>query len=161
MLRRLRDALSPTTGGLPEPFWWLLLGMLVTRLGTFVVPYLAIYLTTARGATAAQAGTIASLWGVGAIASGPVGGTLADRLGRRATMLGALAAAGAWTVAVGFVEGLGAIGAAVLALGFLSGALPPGDAGGGGGRRPRPRVAGARLRPRVLGREPGVRDRPP
>jgi MFS family permease len=118
--RRLRAALEPTTRGLPRTFWWLLLGFLVTRLGTFVVPYLAIYLTSERGATPAQAGVIASLWGLGAIASGPVAGTLADRLGRRATLVAALALAGVWTVALGFVEALGALGAAVLVLGFVS-----------------------------------------
>ena len=49
--------------GLPRPFWVLWTGMLVNRAGSFVVPFLAIYLTQARGFSAAQAGIVAALYG--------------------------------------------------------------------------------------------------
>ncbi len=99
--------------------------MLVNRLGGFVVPFLAIYLTERRGASAAQAGLIGSLWGLGAIASGPVGGTLADRFGRRVTMAGGLAVGGAGMLALGFVERLPALGAGMLLLGFATETFRP------------------------------------
>jgi MFS family permease len=73
--------------GLPRTFWYLWTGALINRLGAFVFTYLAIYLTRARHFSVASAGLIVSLWGIGGIASGPVGGILADRLGRRHTML--------------------------------------------------------------------------
>jgi MFS family permease len=73
--------------GLPRTFWYLWTGALINRLGAFVFTYLAIYLTNARHFSVATAGFVVSLWGVGGIASGPVGGILADRLGRRRTML--------------------------------------------------------------------------
>jgi MFS family permease len=125
VLRRLRHAVDAAAGGLPPTFWWLWLGMLVNRLGSFVVPYLAIYITSQRGASVAQAGVIASLYGAGSIGSGPVGGALADRVGRRATLLAALVAAGAVTIALGFVERLEIIGAGVLLLGFVQESFRP------------------------------------
>lgn len=73
--------------GLPRAYWVLWTGMLVNRLGGFVVPFLAIYLTRVRGLSLATAGAIVALWGAGSLASGPVGGILADRVGRRTTLL--------------------------------------------------------------------------
>ena len=61
--------------------------MLVNRLGSFVVPFLALYLTRERGMSAAATGVVVALWGAGSLASGPVGGILADRIGRRRTLL--------------------------------------------------------------------------
>ena len=75
-LRRLgRRAL----GGLPPAFLCLFAATLVNRLGSFVVPFLALYLTDARGLSAADAGVILAFYGGGAIACQPLGGILADR----------------------------------------------------------------------------------
>ena len=125
VIRRFQSAFRAQAGGLPATFWWLWAGMLVNRLGGLVVPYLAIYLTERRGATVAQAGLVASLWGFGSIASGPVGGLLADRLGRRSTLVAALAAGGAGMIALGFVERLDVIAPAALVLGFASECFRP------------------------------------
>jgi MFS family permease len=73
--------------GLPRTFWYLWTGALINRLGSFVFTYLAIYLTSARHFSVAGAGLVVSMWGLGASCSGPVGGILADRIGRRNTML--------------------------------------------------------------------------
>src|SRR5437879_5248083 len=75
---------------LPRTYWVLWAGMLVNRLGGFVVAFLALYLTQQRGFTPERAGAIVSLWGAGALVSGLIGGALADRIGRRATMVAAL-----------------------------------------------------------------------
>src|SRR4051812_22372125 len=42
--------------GLPRAFWILCGGALINRLGSFVVPFLAIYLTTVRGIAVERAG---------------------------------------------------------------------------------------------------------
>jgi MFS family permease len=105
---RLRRALD-VASGLPRPFWVLWSGMLVNRAGSFVVPFLAIYLTQARGFSAAQAGVVAASYGAGALFASPLGGYLADHAGRRATLIGALALGGLGMIALGFARDLAVI----------------------------------------------------
>lgn len=76
---------------LPRTFWVLWVGILVNRAGTFVEPFLIIYLTTQRGLSAASAGTVLVAFGAGAFASQLLGGGLADHLGRRVTVVGGMA----------------------------------------------------------------------
>lgn len=76
--------------GLPRTYWILWTGALINRLGGFVMPLLALYLTGERGLSVEQAGLVVSLYGAGALLSGPVGGLLADRWGRRGTLVLAL-----------------------------------------------------------------------
>lgn len=85
----------PTWGGLPRIFWFLVAGVFLNRLGSFFY-LISYYLTQKRNFSDQQAGVAISLYGVGAIIGGPLGGFLADRLGRRTSMilgmvLGALA----------------------------------------------------------------------
>ena len=68
-------------------FWTLLLGTFVNRLASFVAIFLAIYLVRERGLPANEAGRVVALYGVGLLVAGPLGGTLADAVGRRTTML--------------------------------------------------------------------------
>jgi predicted MFS family arabinose efflux permease len=83
--------------------------MLVNRAGSFVVPFLAIYLTQARGFSAAQAGIVAAVYGAGAAVASPLGGFLADHAGRRATLIGALALGGIGMIALGFAREIAVI----------------------------------------------------
>jgi MFS family permease len=85
-------------GGLPRAFWTLWWGLLVNRLGSFVIAFLAIYLVRDRGFGAAAAGRVLALYGIGMTVASPLGGVLADRIGRRATMILGLAC-GACSVA--------------------------------------------------------------
>jgi MFS family permease len=72
---------------LPRAYWFLFAGTLVNRAGSFVAPFLAIYLTDRRGVTVERAGWVIALYGVGCACAAPLGGLLADRIGRRATLL--------------------------------------------------------------------------
>jgi MFS family permease len=100
----LRDTWKASLGGLPRTFWTLLAGMLVNRLATFVAVFLSLYLVRDRGLSPAEAGRILAFFGVGILVAGPVGGTLADAIGRRATMLLSLVS-GAFAVgAIGFLR---------------------------------------------------------
>src|SRR2546428_13760503 len=85
--------------GLPPVYWWLWLGYLLSSLGTFVFPFLALYLSS-RGIDARQTGLVLSLLGVGAVLAGPIGGPLAHRGGRKPPLLLAppLSAASALTL---------------------------------------------------------------
>jgi MFS family permease len=101
-------------------YWTLWTGTLVNRLGGFVVPFLALYLTQRRGVGVAEAGVIVSFYGLGSMSAGPLGGVLADRIGRRSTMLIGLFGGGAVMFALGFAERPLAIAANVLVLGLVS-----------------------------------------
>jgi len=70
---------------LPRPAWILFGGTFINRFGTFVMPFLAIYLTR-QGYSAAQAGFAVSMYGAGHIIASMLGGHLADRIGRRHTI---------------------------------------------------------------------------
>ena len=112
--------LLPDPRGLPRAFAWLFVGTLVNRLGTFVVPFLAIYLSEQEHLSVEKTSFVVGLVGVGSIFSGPVGGALADRIGRRATMVGATTAGAATMVALGFARDVTSICAAAFALGFAN-----------------------------------------
>ncbi len=113
-------------GGLPRPFWFLFGGMFVTRCGAFVLPYLALYLTQARHLSVAKAGLIMALYGAGATAAAPIGGFLADRVGRRFTMLLALLGGGASMIALGFVERVEWLAPAIFVVAALTEMYRPG-----------------------------------
>ncbi|HEY0158956.1 MAG TPA: MFS transporter [Thermoanaerobaculia bacterium] len=70
---------------LPRPAWVLFGGTFVNRFGTFVMPFLAIYMTR-QGFTPTQAGFAVSAYGGGHILASFLGGHLADRIGRRHTI---------------------------------------------------------------------------
>jgi MFS family permease len=109
----------PDFRGLPRPFWVLFAGTLVNRAGGFVLVFLAIYLTEVRGLTAAEAGSIVSVYGLGAIGGAPLGGALSDRWGRRPTLVASLIGGGASMVALGFVDAVPAMIVTALVTGLL------------------------------------------
>src|ERR671910_821465 len=84
---RLATWWANTSRGLPQPFWYLLAGTFVNRLGQMVTPFLALYLSGPRDFSPSVVGVVLACLGAGAFASQPVGGYLADRVGRRATLV--------------------------------------------------------------------------
>ncbi|MFF0267355.1 MDR family MFS transporter [Kribbella sp. NPDC004536] len=75
------------TTALPRAFWALWVCQLVNRLGSFVQPFLVLYLTHDRHLTAGTAGAVAAAVGAGTVTAQLAGGFLSDRVGRRLTML--------------------------------------------------------------------------
>lgn len=61
--------------------------MLVNRLGGFLYLILANYLKTEKGFPEQRVGFLMALYGLGTLMAGPCGGYLADRIGRRKTMI--------------------------------------------------------------------------
>jgi MFS family permease len=106
--------------GLPRTFWFLWVGALVNRLGGFVYTFLALYLTERRGLTASTAGVVVALYGAGSFASGPVGGYLADHLGRRRTMLASFTLSAAAMLQLGFARSVLHIALSAGVLGFCA-----------------------------------------
>lgn len=70
---------------LPRAAWILFGGTFINRFGTFVMPFLAIYMAR-QGFTPAKAGLAVSSYGAGHIFAAMLGGHMADRIGRRYTI---------------------------------------------------------------------------
>lgn len=100
--------------------WILLLGVLLSHLGTYMVlPILPIYLTNTKGITVSDLGLILAMSPITFQAGSMMGGVISDRIGRRSVIaIGALVNAAAlagyawfssrWSlIGVGLVSGLG------------------------------------------------------
>jgi MFS family permease len=111
-------ATPPARPALPPVFWVLFWATLVNRAASFVAVFLALHLTQALGISETAAGWIVGCWGFGSWIASPIGGAMADRVGRRPTMLFGLATNAAVVVAIAFVSDA----ALLLCLAFLGGA---------------------------------------
>ncbi|MEE6259332.1 MDR family MFS transporter [Plantactinospora sonchi] len=124
-MRTVQNWFRDTTGGLPRTFWYLWAGTLVNRLGSFVVIFLAIYLTQVRGFSEFETGVVLGLWGAGGAVGTLTGGVLADRWGRRPTLLTAHLGAATMMLALGLARPLWLVALGALLLGvFAEGARP-------------------------------------
>ncbi len=70
----------------PRPVWILFFGTFLNKFGTFVIPFLALYMTR-QGYSTAQAGIAMGAYGAGNFLASGLGGHLADVLGRRKTIV--------------------------------------------------------------------------
>ncbi|MFF7636511.1 MFS transporter [Kitasatospora sp. NPDC008050] len=78
---------GPGGGRLPRGVRLLIAARAVNRLGAFSLPFLTVLVSTEFGAGLATAGLISAAFGLATIPSRLAGGRLADRLGRRRTIL--------------------------------------------------------------------------
>jgi MFS family permease len=115
---RLPPFLQTRLGGLPKAFWALWAGSFVNRLGTMVEPFLAFYLATARGLSLTATGAVLAIFGLGSVVSQILGGTLSDRIGRRATLTGGMLATAVAMLGLGYVTAVPAVVALVFVLGI-------------------------------------------
>ncbi|MFE4252442.1 MDR family MFS transporter [Streptomyces sp. NPDC056910] len=121
----LRRAAHESVSGLPRQFWWLWTSTLINRLGGFVLTFMALYLTTERHFSASYAGLVAALIGLGGMIASLLGGVLADRIGRRPTLLGAQLATAATVAVLAFVRDPAGIAVTGFLLGVASNASRP------------------------------------
>ncbi|AGZ46312.1 MDR family MFS transporter [Actinoplanes friuliensis] len=121
----MRRWLQQATGGLPRQFWFLWTGTLINRLGSFVIIYLAIYLTQQLDFSQSQAGLVLGAYGVGGAVGTMTGGVLADRWGRRPTLLTAQFGAAALMLGLGFAQGFWQLVAGALLLGLFAEGVRP------------------------------------
>jgi MFS family permease len=91
----------------PPVFWILVAADAARALGSGLwVPYWALYLTQELDASGAQAGALIAVAGGMGLVGAPLGGYLADRVGRRPTILLGLAIGSAGMLAYGTVSSL-------------------------------------------------------
>ncbi len=86
MVRSTDPTLLTNLRSLPRPAWVLFFGTFLNKFGTFVVPFLTLYLTR-QGYTVADAGFAIGAFGAGNLFASLLGGFLADTLGRRKTIV--------------------------------------------------------------------------
>jgi MFS family permease len=85
-MNEAQTSLRESLRALPRNAWILFLGTFVNKFGTFVLPFLTIYMTR-LGFSTRQAGLAIAAYGIGSLVASIVGGHLADRFGRRKTIV--------------------------------------------------------------------------
>ncbi len=124
-METIRARFAVLTANLPSTYWFLWLGTLINRLGSFVIPFLTLYLTSQRGVSVSQAALTVSLFGAGSFAAQLAGGELTDRLGRRPVLLTSLFIAPIIMIALGLVRAVPLIAFLTLILGFFTDLFRP------------------------------------
>lgn len=98
----------------------LVVGTLINRVGTLILPYLSIVLRRDFGVSEAGVGLVLLAYGVGSVVSIVAGGHLTDRMGRRRTLLVSLLGSGSIAVAMAFCSSPALLAALLVAFGFLA-----------------------------------------
>lgn len=104
----------------PRPVRLLLVGTLVNKLGTFIVPYLTLVLLRDFHMAAGDVAWLLFAYGAGSVVSILVGGVLTDRLGRRRTLLLSLLGSGALAVVMGLLPSPRLFVPMLVAFGFIA-----------------------------------------
>jgi MFS family permease len=111
--------------GLPPLFWRLTAAMAFSGIGEFVFPFEAYYLAVARHLTAAHVAIVMAAFGAGWAAGDPLGGYLADKLGKRAPIIWSCAAAASAFAALAYARSMPDLIAASCAVGITFDAWRP------------------------------------
>jgi MFS family permease len=85
-MKTTHPSLLSSLRALPRPVWVLCFGTFLNKFGAFVIPFLTLYLT-GRGYSLGDAGLAIGAYGAGNLAASVLGGYLADRIGRRKTIV--------------------------------------------------------------------------
>lgn len=99
-LKIFRDAYS----GHPPEIWTLAVLTLINRIGTMVIPFLTVYLTTVLGFSLKQAGILMGSFGFGSFAGSYLAGRLCDRIGANSVILMSLFASGILLISLQFAD---------------------------------------------------------
>lgn len=120
MFDGVRQRIAEVAAVAPRTYWYVWWGTLINKLGGFVVPLLTIYLITVRHLSVSEAGGIVSVFGAGAIGASLAGGYLADRLGRKITLVLSLFGGAISLTLLGLARSIPAITAMVGLVGFVT-----------------------------------------
>lgn len=105
---------------LPRAAWIVALAALANRIGTMALPFLIVFLTDEREYTTEAAGRLLSVFGIGALAAGPIAGFLVSRIGARPVLITSLVVSAASMAVVPAITSDVAL-AATIAIWSLSG----------------------------------------
>lgn len=111
--------------GLPAEVWIVAVTTLMNRVGSMVLPFLALYLTQHLGAPARVAGFVLTAYGLGSLISAPLAGRLCDRVSPLRVMQGSLFLSGALLLTFPLVRDVAAVFALVVAWALVGEAVRP------------------------------------
>lgn len=120
-LRLYRAAYS----GHPGEVWTLAVLTLINRMGTMVLPFLPVYLSTILGFTLQEAGILVGAFGLGALAGAFAGGRLSDRVGPRLVIQGSMFGSGLFLIGLQYAEDFPALFGWLFATGMFGESYRP------------------------------------
>jgi len=107
-------------------FWVLLAGTLINAVGfSFVFPFFTLYLTGRLGLTLTTVGGLITLYAVAGVVAQAAGGSLADRLGRKAMMALSTLGTSLLIAGLGAAHTLPAVGSLIVVMGFVNALFQP------------------------------------
>jgi MFS family permease len=98
MFRRYKEAYT----GLPTEIWIMAVVTVLNRMGTMVLPFLSVYLTTELDFSFRNAGLLASAFGLGSFGGAWLGGKLSDRIGTHKVIIFSLGFSGILLICLQF-----------------------------------------------------------
>ncbi|MHA1796469.1 MAG: MFS transporter, partial [Promethearchaeota archaeon] len=105
MVNKIFNRLKQTYHDYPKTFWVLLLGTFIDRLGGFLLfPYFAIYIRKHFQVGMTEVGFIFTMFSVGSLLGGTLGGALSDKYGRKAMLLAGLLISGTFSILMMFIN---------------------------------------------------------
>ncbi len=125
MLRAAVRIYADAFRGLPGDVWRLSIGLLLTRAGTMVLPFLSLYLVREMGYDAGVAATVLFAFGMGSVAGSYAGGELSGRVGTLGVQIVSLILAGFAFLAVPQLHSFTALTFAVFVAGALNDTYRP------------------------------------
>lgn len=110
----------------PAPFWALMLGTFIDRLGGYLLfPFFALYITDRFDVGLTQVGYLFAIFSATSAVGGILGGALTDKLGRKFMLLFGLIISGTSSILMGLVDDLNLFYALAGFIGLLSNAGGP------------------------------------
>lgn len=111
--------------GLSPSAWWLSVVMLVNRMGTMVLPFMTLYMTEKQDVSVAKAGFVMTVFGIGTICGGFLGGKLTDKIGFYRIQLLSLLSGGVLFIILGQMQDYWSICAVAFVLSLCNEAFRP------------------------------------
>jgi MFS family permease len=121
LLSRQRQQIRRTYDEYPVQFWMLILGLFIDRLGgALVFPFLTLYITREFGISMTQLGLLIGLFSITNLVGNTLGGALADRWGRKGTLIFGLIVSALSSLIMGWADSFMLLSASLIIVGLFA-----------------------------------------
>lgn len=111
--------------GHPREVWTIFFMTLINRMGTMVLLFLTVYLTTVLNYTLPEAGLLAGAFGLGSLSGSYLGGKLTDRIGANHVITGSLFLGGLMLISLQFATAFASLYALIFTMALFGEAYRP------------------------------------